>query len=205
MQKKDSFRRRRPYLNKRKILIVCCGETEKAYFKRFAGEFCENGLCEIEVSTKGNDAKSVTMFAENSAMSNEYLSIWAVFDYDEDSCFNEIIRNSKNNDVTYIFSNMAFEFWFLLHFRYTTKDFKNADLTKELSKHLKFQYDKSQNTRKHLDILFSEEHKSRINEVIENSEKAYCYHKENSGNKHSDWCSCTNVHKLIKKLLDISE
>lgn len=116
-----------------------------------------------------------------------------IVDLDNDeSKAREIQRLENENRVEeYIVSNPSFEVWYLLHYEYSTRYYKDADATiKELRKHYKG-YEKATDM---FPVL-----KDRMKEAIANAEKLEAYHKTEE-HLHPD-VKCnpyTDVHKLVK-------
>lgn len=92
------------------FLIVCGAvNTEPSYFNGFR-------LDSLKVFGEGRDALSLVDYAKEKANGKEYDQIWCVFDRDEDSKFNEAIREAKKEEFRVAYSNQAFEYWIILHF-----------------------------------------------------------------------------------------
>ena len=117
------------------FLIVCEGEqTEPNYFKSFKTNV-KSFVYTIDTLGEGSNTKDLvkrTIKARDN-LSQEYDSVWAVFDRDSflPKNFNDAIQLAENNDIKVGWSNNAFELWYLLHFQYrntfmSREDYKSA-------------------------------------------------------------------------------
>ncbi|MDI5886306.1 RloB family protein [Flavobacterium yafengii] len=117
------------------FLIVCEGEkTEPNYFKSFKTNV-KSFVYTIDTLGEGSNTKDLvkrTIKARNNS-SQEYDSVWVVFDKDSFSPnnFNGAIQLAENNYIKVGWSNEAFELWYLLHFQYrntymSRNDYKSA-------------------------------------------------------------------------------
>lgn len=117
------------------FLIVCEGEkTEPNYFKSFKTNV-KSYVFTIDTLGEGSNTKDLvkrTIKARNKS-SQEYDSVWVVFDKDSFSAnnFNGAIELAENNNIKVGWSNEAFELWYLLHFQYrnthmSRNDYKSA-------------------------------------------------------------------------------
>ena len=116
---------------KESILIVCEGEkTEPNYFKSLRERF-KSKTIKIEIDEKSDSTPiSVIKYAINKAEQNpeSYDIIYCVIDRDRHNDFakalDKIPKTKKYGAKFYaILSVPCFEFWLLLHFAYTTKNF----------------------------------------------------------------------------------
>jgi hypothetical protein len=113
----------------------------------------------------------------------------------EGSTFISAIDKANQEKVDTAFSNPSFEFWLLLHFRFTTRLFRNSDeveneLRKEIESELKQKYDK------HIDEKLFKVLFARIKAAIANGEKIQEFHKNENVNQNP----FTNVHLLVNQL-----
>lgn len=118
-------------------LIIAEGKnkTETLYFSNYQ----EQGrLYSIRFVKAGNKTDAESLYKTLVAKWNELeLSSengdrgFIVLDMDNDSAkaatILELIRDNSNNAIAFVVSNPTFEVWFLLHFRYTTKEYTNGD------------------------------------------------------------------------------
>lgn len=190
------------------ILIVVEGKkTEYNYFNSLVVDLRLNTTTVKISQSSGGDPLVVVYEAmkliEQNKQDNQregepkYDEIFCVFDEDGKSDkFQEACQQSvKIENCKAITSIPCFELWFLLHYRYTTKPFKNCtELNKDLESCLKRegilkkreQYDKS--NPNWYAVL-----KPRINDAIANSKRL-------AGQNDGYYNPFTNVHELVEKL-----
>ena len=132
---------------RRRILIVTEGNTEKAYFDAVRQRWrlhnvvvVENPDCTDPVSLL-NHAKEKD--SAESIFDGGYDAVWLVYDLEKPNAKDRHDQSQKVKDkITgkdyanfhLALSDPSFEFWYVLHFDKTTKDFTGAD---EVIKHLK--------------------------------------------------------------------
>ena len=119
-----------------------------------------------------------------------------IVDLDNNESKAKEIRRLKNkNDIEeYIVSNPSFEVWYLLHYEYSTRSYKDADaVIRELKKH----YPGYEKTSDMYSLL-----KNKMGDAIANAEKLEAYHNVEE-HQHPDASNnpYTDVHKLVKVLL----
>lgn len=134
MPKKRPRNKRKP--NKR-ILILCEGaKTEPNYFKSLKKDkSCRNKLAALRIEIYDSDkntgrelvqvAKDFKKLAQSER--NPYDAIWIVLDKDGYTKHPHTFDQAYVNEIDIAFSSISFEFWFLLHFEYTTRPFQKAD------------------------------------------------------------------------------
>lgn len=140
-QVKDLQRRqakRNPY---KKVLIVCEGtKTEANYFKGLKDKYRLNT---VMIQGAGNNPTGIIQLAEQQSEQAEKLRdpfdrVFCVFDKDTHSDYEQAIstlRSRKNFEA--IYSVPAFEYWLLLHFKYSAKPYNGTDeIVRDLKKHL---------------------------------------------------------------------
>ena len=141
----ESFRRKPPRLSGDLILIVCEGaKTEPNYFNELKRRLKIHPL-QVAVYGKecGTDPLSVVEFARGKKKDFarnglRYDQVWCVVDKDTHANLAEALNMAEANTLGVCLSVPSFEFWYLLHFVYTTRPFENADsLIHELKQHLK--------------------------------------------------------------------
>ena len=141
---KKSLKRKPPKLSGDLILIVCEGEkTEPGYFmalrKRWKIPRAQIDVCGQEC---GSDPGSVVTYARDKSKQPRddglrYDQAWCVMDADDHANLSAALNTAKANNLNVCMSVPCFEFWFLLHFEYTTRSFENsAALIGCLRKHL---------------------------------------------------------------------
>ncbi|MDP3478791.1 MAG: RloB family protein [Desulfoprunum sp.] len=114
------------------VLIVCEGEkTEPNYFRAMIADLQLNTAnIVIAKNTGGSSPRTIVDFAlEEYKKEKEYDRVYCVFDKDRhttyDDALDRIMRSQpgKGHSILAITSIPCFEFWILLHFEYTTKQF----------------------------------------------------------------------------------
>jgi len=114
------------------VLIVCEGEkTEPNYLKALIDDFQLNTANVVVANNiAGSSPRSIVNFAlKEYRKEKEYDRVYCVFDKDRhttyDTALDRIrrVRLGKGHTIVAITSVPCFEFWLLLHFVYTTKQF----------------------------------------------------------------------------------
>jgi len=132
---------------KKRILILCeGGKTEPSYFKSIrADKMLSNQLSGLRIhvhDTKKNTAKelvaeAIQLMKEAKREQNPYDEIWVVVDRDGYTKHPESFDRARATGIKIAFSSTCFEFWFLLHFEYTTASFQDCDaLLNRLKNHI---------------------------------------------------------------------
>ncbi len=187
-----------------KILIVCEGEkTEPNYFTELVNHYKLN-TANIEIDGScGSSPKSVLQRAEQLALietnkGDSYDRIYCVFDKDSHETYYDTLEKiaaKKPNNIFYAaISIPCFEYWLLLHFKYTTKPYAstgNSSIANEVLKELKTllpNYSKGDENIFNLLIDQIEFAKQNASRAITASEK-----------NHTDNPS-TNIHELVDYL-----
>ncbi|MCI4443627.1 MAG: RloB domain-containing protein [Lentimicrobium sp.] len=192
------------------FLIVCEGEkTEPNYFKSFKTNV-KSFVFTIDTLGEGSNTKDLvkrTIKARDKS-SQEYDSVWAVFDRDSFSPnnFNGAIELAENNDIKVGWSNEAFELWYLLHFQYRNTSMSRADYKSAIEDEINAKIaaqSKSKNPKKFEYKKNSEEMYS-ILEKYGNQKQAITYAKKlilnHNCNNFAIHNPCTKVHLLVEEL-----
>lgn len=184
------------------VLIVCEGEkTEPNYFKALINDLKLNTAnIIIAKNTYGSSPKSIVEFALHEfSKEKEYDRVYCVFDKDSHPSYSsalDTIRRARLGRGCEIFATTSvpcFEFWLLLHFVFTTKQFGSnrgsvcANVISELKNHLP-NYSKG-----HTDIYLAT--KDRLEIAINNSKKVIQYCESADTDMPS-----TKVHELVEYL-----
>ena len=128
--------------NKRTVrqtfLIVVEGDTEFFYFAQLRPK-CKISSVAIDVKQKDskNSPERMLEYAKSFHFNKEFDQTWLVWDRDttDRQCY-ENVRTKADKDNFYIAdSNPCFELWFLLHFTFTTRSFKNCKQAEDALKH----------------------------------------------------------------------
>ncbi len=105
---------------KKNILIVCEGETERLYFDSFPLKSAN-----LKTISTGSNTKTLIKYAKKESedaikRDESYDQVWCVFDRDSFSKeqFNTAIQMAESSGFQVAWSNEAFELWYVLHFEY---------------------------------------------------------------------------------------
>ena len=199
---KDKYRRKSPALRIRdKVLIMCGGETEEIYFNHYKTKHkkdLENINIKVVTHKKSNPLAVVKAALEQQA---DYDEVWAVFDKDDFTDFDNAIALALDNEINCAFSNEAIEYWFFLHFENRTGAMTRTALNAELGKKLGFDYDKGAEIIQRTCVKLN----SKVFTAEERAQIGHERHIIDSGKNPSDWRSCTTVYALTKRLREWSK
>jgi hypothetical protein len=148
-------------------LILCGGGTERRYFEFFVRQRRLGPIVSIEKNCEGLDPKSVVELAVKRKAENArdvkrgeaavFDAIWCVLDME--GCANRpptadaAKDQARHHRILLVWSAPCFEFWYLLHFEYTSAPFANCDaVIQRLKQHLP-DYEKSGEYSEILDDL----------------------------------------------------
>ncbi|MDY7011402.1 MAG: RloB family protein [Planctomycetota bacterium] len=130
---------------------------------------------------------------------DDYDEIWCVMDVEaplQHSTLAQALDKAKGNGLSVALSNPCFEYWYILHFKKTSRPMlKNGDVIKVLKEH----YPKyCKNDPDIFDVIFPD------------TEKAIRHAKEVIKEKHwvEDLRDCnpsTHVHRLVEQLMSFGE
>lgn len=182
------------------ILIVCEGaKTEPAYFQGLSNQWkLHNARVEICGEECASDPKQIVEYAiarrdarrKESPRGGdpEYDQVWCVFDRDQHVHLAAALKQAMDQGISVALSSPCFEVWYLLHFAYSTRGFRDAaGVIKELRSHIRHEYVKA---KPPLDVLLP-----RISEAITNAVRLSQHNADtNSSNPYTD------VHLLIRQL-----
>jgi hypothetical protein len=192
-----------------RVLIVCEGsKTEPNYLHEIRDTYRLN-TANIEICGDecGSDPLSVVNYAiEKFREDQDYDCVYCVIDRDKHMTFHAALDKLRQTKLgkkvvfTAVVSVPCFEFWLLLHFTYTTRQFcaqgnsSNCDLViKELNKK-----DLIPGYRKGATNIFAST-KDRLNTAIKNARKLH-QHNESAGTNSP----ATNMHELIEYLINLN-
>lgn len=205
MPKKRFKNKRKPF---KRILILCEGKyTEPDYFKSFKRDR-ELNLYAVDVQvvdTEKNTNKelvseAVELKKEAERERNSYDHVWVVVDKDGYTKHPEAFDKAESNDINIAFSSICFEYWFLLHFEYTTRSYRKAD---ELIRYLKDKYIRGYEKKETYYISL----KPRCQEAIINAKKVQNYFQLDldRGMKIYKLNPYTNVNEVVELLLSVGK
>jgi hypothetical protein len=190
-----------------KVLIVCEGEkTEPNYFSGLIDHLRLNTAnVKIADNTTGSAPQTVVTFAITEyKVTKDYDKVFCVIDRDKHPRFDEALemirqaRLAKGHKMQAIVSTPCFEYWLLLHFRKTTKDYYSGpgSACKRVISELKRQPDMA-DYEKGIGGVFDLT-VSRLSEAIKNSKEVSADRKAAGTDNPS-----TKVHELIEFLQDL--
>ena len=184
MARKINFRPEVP-----SFLIVCEGkETEPNYFRAFH----IGNVREVKAEGVGKSTVSLVMETIKLKSKGEYDQVWVVFDIDEckPAQVNDAIHMAEKNGIQVVYSNQAFELWYLLHFDYHNSSIDRKQYIQKLSKALECEYKK--NAHDLYLRLFNCQWKA-----LQNAQQLYASY-EHPDPYHND--PCTTVFRLVEEL-----
>ncbi len=130
---------------------------------------------------------------------NEYDYIWTVFDHDNRPKLLDAYLQAIKNNIKIAFSSIAFEYWYLLHFKKMAKAFPICKaLEKELQKHYPDYKKAAQNDY----VLL----KNKLETAFENTVwlKKQMQHNIKEGKHITELNPYTDVDDLVKFLFSFS-
>jgi hypothetical protein len=153
MGRRNKNRNRIPRKSYRSIFILCEGKTEETYIKLLAEALNRDRQRAVKIQAETNnphtDALSLAKRAieEATEAMPPHEVVWLFFDHDEDTklkaafrkieTFNKKQKRKKSCEVKLAFTDFCTEYWFLLHFEKTGKQFKSGkEVLDALKKHL---------------------------------------------------------------------
>ena len=114
------------------MLIVCEGtQTEPEYFADIR-DYYRLSTANVKIVRTGGDPRALVREAKTGQEREEqqgerYDRIYCVFDRDEHPNFAAASAEAKSSGFRTVRSWPCFEFWFLLHFRYTRRPYRRTD------------------------------------------------------------------------------
>lgn len=128
---------------KKIFLISCEGETEEFYLKGLMRSLPRSLAERFKIEPHngpGTDCLNIVREAAESLRSskeNIYAQVWAFFDHDNQET-KKLIKakeEAERENIKIAFTSMSIEYYFLLHFQYTAKQYSNcSDIKKALKK-----------------------------------------------------------------------
>lgn len=202
--------RRLPSRTVSKSILIVCEDSKSScdYFEKFRKELKLSSV-HVEVCGKecGSAPTSVVDFAkqkkesQTSPIRDEYDNVFCVVDVDEHppKTLKKAIQKARDNDLTLIISNPCFEYWYILHFKYTGTAYTNRPkLYQELSIHLgcEGRYDKA---KCYFDKIYR-----HTDTAIKNAKQILSSHWQ----YEQDPIKCnpsTHVHRVIENIKSIAK
>ncbi|MCK5848078.1 MAG: RloB domain-containing protein [Caldisericia bacterium] len=184
-----------------KLYIICEGKKRKseyAYFSSFIKSLCFNEYRIKLVYTDKNTGKELVQVAKQSKEFKNDLA-WIVYDKDGYTLHPQTFNDARQCNVEIAFSSISFEYWILLHFKYTSRAFSNSEeLIKYLLEDFNFNYDKGDEDvydKIKLDTNRAKTHAKRIQKY---QEKAHTI-----GTPIYNFNPYTNINDLIEQIENI--
>lgn len=192
-----------------RVLVVCEGaKTEPNYFKEIRNAY-RLSTANIDICGQecGSDPLSVVNYAiRKFKEDSDYDRVYCVIDRDKHATFDVAIdklnqtKLRKGVAFTAIKSVPCFEFWLLLHFGYTTRQFcapGNASNCELVLAELTIR-ERIPTYTKGAGNIFALT-KARLPEAIRNAKQLQQFHKTSGTNNPS-----TNIHELIEYLISLN-
>jgi hypothetical protein len=194
-------------------------KTEHNYFKAFLKAMGDKRNCSVIPtikSMKSNTCDPVALVKEaikymNDNKNKDVGSCWVLGDRDQNFDLQKAINIAKKFEKTVggkqkinvIWSNQAFEIWFIYHFQRIPGYIHRNKYAKKINNffrnnNISANYTKSD--EKHFEYL-----KEFISTAVDNADFSYQSHIIKQGKNPNNACSCTNVFELVKRLNLISQ
>ena len=196
------------------ILIVTEGsQTEPKYFEHYRSRQTNIDIRVVGSRTKGGETdylglirKAVEYQNKNQISASNGDAVWVVADGDvnynnpdpiaaKDTLLSRARKLADAKGIHIAISNPCFEFWYLLHFQYTTKFFKDYPAVKTALTAYLSDYEKAGDVYAQLS-----EHTT---DAIQNAKRVEQYHIQNDCNKPFGIAvnPFTDIYQLIESLL----
>lgn len=182
------------------VVIACEGKTnktERKYFENFSSRNCIVRFSNGSSTDPVGIVNDLVNFIDNGIGRVEGDKYYAVFDTDLNKNIQNQIEKAKiianENGVEIITSTPTFEFWYILHFGYTTRTYSSSDDVQGDIKTKIENYSKSMNV---YPIL-----KDKTEEAIDNAKKVEKYHLDLGQALDNENCNpYTSVYKVVEEL-----
>lgn len=178
---------------KKRLLVICEGEkTEPNYFKSFRVTSATVVVRGIGIDTVKLVSVAIDLKEKAIRERIPFDQVWCVFDKDSFSVsdFKKAIALATEQRVEVVYSNEAFEVWYLLHFSYFHTGVPRREYTQKLTKCLGKEYQKNSKDM-YEDLLNLQKN------ALKNAKKllsSYTQHRPEFDNP------CTTVFKLVEEL-----
>lgn len=200
----SSRRRRRPRDPYDRVLIVTEGrKTEPLYFNELVAHYRLNTAnVKVLPSTSGTDPRSVVKAAlkernDERRQGERYDRVYCVFDRDRHAHFQSASKQAMDTDLWLARSWPCFEFWLLLHFRYSRSPYRDSqgkspcdNCISDLTQHLG-DYDKGTG--------------GIFRQLMSRLERAKVYARQamDDVGEHGESNPSTEVHELVEYLQEL--
>ena len=195
-------KRNRKNRQKNSLVVIACegkNKTEETYFKNFNSRKC------IIKFSKGNSTDPVGIvndlikFINTEIEREDEDKYYAVFDTDINKGLQNQIDEAKKlaeeNGVEIITSTPVFEFWYLLHFDFTTKVYNsNKELIEDVKNKI-YGYNKDMNV---YPII-----KENMKDAIDNAKRVEKHHIGLGQALNNEACNpYTGIYKVVEELIE---
>lgn len=131
MYRKENKRRK---LTNKRILILCEGKTEKFYLENLRNSLPRQLQRDIRLeitNAKESEPKKIIQELKRKEKKarkekQSYYDSRIVFDDDRRS-LNTFFQKIENDKVNFVYNSISVEFWFLLHFKNTSRQFQSSN------------------------------------------------------------------------------
>lgn len=201
MYKPDTKRKPPSFRHTKRWLIV--SEDSESSLNYLGGFFPHHRYAQFETEGQAGDTvavvqKGIKLSEQARKEDREYIHTWCVFDRDSfhpdrfKAAF-ALARQAKN--LTAIWTNEAFELWYLLHFCYNDTAIGRRELINKLERHLGYGYSKSDNK------IFAKlmEDPTRLEAAMRNASRLM------SDRRLPEQNPSLNVHLLVRELQKIRQ
>ena len=183
-----------------KNLLIVDGDTEERYFKNILQRYNMSAKDVKKVSPSGGQAVSSGMSEARSfetAMRKQYSNYYIIIDRDYLSRdeFERIRREAnQRQNVTLIFSNVAFEVWLLAHYQRMTSRPVDASTDNDIYK---------QNLDNYLDAPYKKGDSVQLDKIISSAEHPIdtAFNNTRAIQELSYDYQCTNVGPFLRQLV----
>lgn len=190
------------------LLIICEGGTEKNYFINLKDKLKLTPL-EVEIIDQGAAALTIVKKAieridsrKNDSLRANYDEVWCIIDVEipVQPSMKKAIALARKEKIKIALTNPCFEYWFILHFKETTKRFNN---NKQVLAHLREHYYDGYSKNEEIIKEFCKRIYEIRDDAIENAKR--CCRAGNWGNDLTKHNPSTDVYKVVEKLIAISK
>lgn len=182
------------------VVIACEGKynkTERKYFESFGNKNCIVRFSNGSSTDPVGIVKDLIKYIDCEIGRVENDKYYAVFDTDLNKDIQEQIEEAKKlaneNGVEIITSTPTFEFWYILHYGYTTKTYTSSeDVQNDIKTKIK-DYSKNMNVYPLL--------ADKTEKAIKNAKKVEKYHFDLGQALDNENCNpYTSVYKVVEEL-----
>jgi hypothetical protein len=211
----------------KQIVVLCEGETEKSYLEALIRAYPRikdhmnvhvfatacNTLSLVDEALYLKDKKQNKSQIRNKIDKRFYEKaviidhIWVITDYDnrENGQLTRAYQKAKAQNIGFLWSNVSFEMFLLLHFNYIESNLSNEELNKKLQKQffdkLNIQYNKNKTAFE--DLIQKDFPESAIKNGETLSKKWQI--ELSSGQNLEQIASYTNLHDFVKAIKDVDQ